>query len=228
MEIAPFGPFPVTSMHSNHPPIGPDDVKRENVEAFLKMLLDCLAERLVSSSPPLPENDTVSDKFRLHTAQLELLQRQVWSCHWGFSVVLSVYEQLIAHADAAVRRQIAEALGASLGEGLQQDEHLAGTIAAHCAQHGVSFRPDMGAINRDLHRSAMQSTVVCYIRDMALALHTARLNLNPEDTREPLHANIMSTLAVSRPFFTRLLAVSSQLLDLIYDVMPVMPLHTVA
>ena len=212
-------------MELSEPPSGPiaDDSSAlskllkngTNLEQInLEQILDCLAERLVSSSSPLPENCTPFLKHRKE--DLEELQREAWFCHWGIVVSLCVYQQLVTHVTISVRRSIAQALGAFLAKGERIDNtHLYNLIEAEFKHHNITLKPDMDLIHRELACTALHSTVVCYIRDIALNMHEAR-QLGTEETIMAMYPNI----CVGRNFLLRFARVSSSLLDILYDVLP--------
>ena len=179
--------------------------------------MDCLAAALLSSSPPLPDIPL----FRPHVDALLALQKEVWFCHWGVVVCLSVYQQLLSQAQVGIRESVAQRLGTSLAEMREMDEKKASDlIQAEFDRHDLSaLRPDMSQIRKWLECTALQSTVICYIRDIVLNLHYARLG-GVEDTREPLHP--YAHTLVCRNFFLRFASVGSALLDIMYEILPLL------
>ena len=182
----------------------------------LEQILDSLAERLVSSSPPLP--DSCSPILKQRKEELEALQQEAWFCHWGIVVSLCVYQQLITHVAIGVRKSVAQALGAFLAEGERVDNtRLYDLIESEFKVHGITLKPDMDLIHRELACTALHSTVVCYIRDIALNMHEAR-QLGVHSAVEAMFP--YPGICVGRNFLLRFAKVSSALLDILYDVLP--------
>jgi hypothetical protein len=208
-------------MELSDPPHGPiADERCADTPALENTLfedtVDCLAERLLSTSSPLPEAH--NSLFEAHAEQLGDLQREVWFCHWGVVVTLCVYQQLISHVDISVREGIAHTLGTFLAEGQMVDHtQLYKTIQAEFTKHGITLKPDMDLIHKELSCTALHSTVVCYIRDIALNMHAAR-KLGVESSIEKMFP--YARTCVGRNFFVRFARVSSALLDIVYDVFP--------
>ena len=171
-----------------------------------------LAALLISSTPPALHDP----RFKPHLATLSALQREVWFCHWGMVVSLCVYQQLISHVDIGTRESITQALGCSLAglDGIDETlmRHF---IEAQFKGHGLSFKADIEQIRRELACTALHSTVVCYIRDIALRMHYAR-QFGADATMDVLFPP--DRVFVGRNFFLRFAAVSSSLLDILYDV----------
>ena len=185
-------------------------------DTLLEETVDCLEERLLSSSSPLPEN--CGALFQAHTARLETLQREAWFCHWGVVVSLCVYQQLISHVEIKIRESIAQSLGAFLAEGGQVDNtQLYNLIETEFKKHSIALKPDMEHIHRELACTALHSTVVCFMRDIALSIHAGRV-LGADRTLEAMFP--ASSACISRHFFMRFATISSALLDILYDVMP--------
>ena len=197
-------------------PKQPEQLDRKvDPHAVFAETVDCIAERLLSSSSPLPENR--ASLFKDHLTKLESLQKEAWFCHWGMVVSLCVYQQLISHVDISVRQHITRSLGASLAEGaLVDDTPLYDLIEAEFQKQGISLKPDMEFIHRELACTTLHSTLVCYIRDIALRMHMAR-QMGVESTQDVFPD---SQPYIARNFFLRFAAVSSALLDILYDVMP--------
>ena len=199
------------------PPDGPTDEQTALPTRLpLEKTVDFLAEFLLSSSR-VPEG-TVLTK---HAEKLEDLQQEVWFCHWGIVVTLSVYQQLISHVDIAVREAVAWTLGAALAESegvMTGERELTDLIEAEMARHGVAnLKPDLRLIAEELRCTALHSTVVCYIRDITLHIHSARL-LDKNCTLQELFP--MDKQCVGRHFFSRLMVVSAALLDILYMAAP--------
>ena len=212
-------------MELSPPPTGPiaDEsvLSRLAIEplplTIVEEAVDCLAERLVSASSPLPEH--CSAHFKQHEAELEKMQREVWVCHWGVVVMLCVYQQLISHVSLGVREAIAQTLGAFLaGEEKMDNTQLYAFIESEFKRNGISLKPDMDLIHRELACTALHSTIVCYIKDIALNMHAAR-RMGTESTIEAMFPSNHRT-CVGRNFFLRVAKVSSSLLDILYDVLP--------
>jgi hypothetical protein len=194
------------------PPNGPISDEQTRKRASFEDTIDCLAEYMLSSSR-LPENNP----FGPHAATLAVLQREVWFCHWGMVVSLCVYQQLISHVGISVRESIAHTLGVSLAAagGIMDSTELSALIQAEFDKHGLTLKPDLQLIRDELCCKALHSTVVCYIRDMALHLHEAR-QLGLDDSMESVFPE--SRQCVGRDFFYRFASVASALLDILYTV----------
>ena len=202
-------------------PLGPlpDDCTPHRALASnsLEGKVDCLAAALLSSSPPLPDIPL----FKPHKDTLTALQKEVWFCHWGMVVSLSVYQQLLSQVEVGIRESIAQRLGTSLAGLSEMDENQAhDLIKSEFDRHGLSaLRPDMQQIRKWLDCTALQSTVICYIRDITLNLHYARLG-GFEETRDAVYP--YAHTLVCRNFFLRFAAVSSALLDVMYEILPLL------
>ena len=123
-----------------------------------------------------------------------------------------------------IRESIAQTLGTSLAAMSEMDETQAhDLIKTEFDKNGLSaLKPDMQQIRKWLDCTALQSTVICYIRDITLNLHYARLG-GLEDGHDSYEAQealypTAHTL-VCRNFFLRFAAVGSALLDILYQVM---------
>jgi hypothetical protein len=206
------------ALHS--PPIGPiaDEsslrlLAQSESQRILEETVDCIAERLVSQSSPLPEN--CSAAMRARTAELEALQREVWFCHWGVVVSLCVYQQLISHVEIGVREGISQALGAFLAEsGRVDNTQLYCLIESEFRKHGIALKPDIDHITRELACTALHSTIVCYIRDIALNIHSARQR-GAGSTVDAMFP--CPHVCIGRNFMLRFTGVSSALLDMLYE-----------
>jgi hypothetical protein len=196
-------------------PLGPtSDDTLEPVRVTFDETVDGLAALMLSSTPPAPRDA----RFKPHLDKFSELQQEVWFCHWGMVVSLCVYQQLISHVDISVRESITQGLGAALARLERIDEtQMRNLIDAEFKEHGLAFPVDMEQIRKELACTALHSTVVCYIRDIALRMHYAR-QLGVDATMDELFPP--NRVFVGRNFFLRFAAVSSALLDILYDVTP--------
>jgi hypothetical protein len=203
-------------MELSEPPSGPipDETKHtNNTSTLLEDTVDCIAERLLSTSRPLPEHCYFL--FQSYTDRLEALQKEAWFCHWGVVVSLCVYQQLISHVDIALRQTVAQSLGTFLAEEEVIDNtRLYDLIESEFKKHGIPLKPDMDFIHRELACTALHSTIVCYIRDIALSIHTTRQQGETETLCR------MGSACLARNFFMRFAAISTALLDILYDAIP--------
>ena len=209
MPETPHGPLPDDHMHT-----------KSLASNTLKGKVDYLAAALLSSSPPLPDTPLLKQQAEALTA----LQREVWFCHWGMVVSLSVYQQLLSQVKVGLRESIAQSLGTSLAELREMDEKQAhDLIQAEFERHGVApLKPDMQQIRKWLDCTALQSTVICYIRDITLNLHYARLGGFSDACDTCDAAYPYAHTLVCRNFFLRFAAVASALLDVMYEITPLL------
>jgi hypothetical protein len=211
MPDLPNGPLPDDHV-SMHKTLAPNSLAGK---------VDSIAAALLSSSPPLPDMPL----FKQHEAALSKLQKEVWFCHWGMVVSLSVYQQLLSQVQVGIRESIAQTLGTSLAAMSEMDETQAhDLIKTEFDKIGLSaLKPDMQQIRKWLDCTVLQSTVICYIRDITLNLHYARLGGSGRDSYEEQEALYPTAhTLVCRNFFLRFAAVGSALLDILYEVMPLL------
>jgi hypothetical protein len=207
MELAPDVPLGPTEPESIT-----ESITDPTICVTFDETVDGLAALLLSSTSPVMHDP----RFKPHLDTLSALQREVWFCHWGMVVSLCVYQQLISHVDVSTRESITQALGSSLARLDSIDETLMrNLIEVQYKEHSLSFKADMANIRRELACTALHSTVVCYIRDIALRMHYAR-QFGADDTMDVLFPP--DRVFVGRNFFLRFAAVSSSLLDILYDV----------
>ena len=118
-----------------------------------------------------------------------------------------------------MRDTITQTLGAFLaGNECMDNTQLHDFIEMEFKRNGIPLKPDMDFIHRELACTALHSTVICYIRDIALNMHAAR-QLGVESTVEAMFPRNHHA-CVGRNFFLRFAKVSSALLDILYDVLP--------
>ena len=177
--------------------------------------VDGLAALLLSSTRPAPRDPC----FKPHLDTLSALQQEVWFCHWGMVVSLCVYQQLISHVGINTRESITQALGSSLARLERIDEaKMRDLIEAQFKENGLlTLSVDIEQIRKELACTALHSTVVCYIRDIALRMHYAR-QLGVDASMDELFPP--DRVFVGRNFFLRFAGVASALLDMLYDITP--------
>jgi hypothetical protein len=155
--------------------------------------------------------------FEPHRAEIEQLHAEVRFCLWAMNVSLSVYMKMLYLVDIRIRQEVSDTVGNFLadwksGRSHELSDALDVLIISEFTKHSIREIPDMEKLQRNRECASISSTIVTYIRDIAVNLDNMR------------HGDLDSTIEILFPtterfigrcFFPRLACVASRLLDLI-------------